>query len=187
MSKLVVGGCSGTSQHCRSSHGHHCSQPHLEQGAAKIPPEFSAGPAECIWKLRAGRGQPQHQERGSRAVSSSCVRGAASSQCLQGAGGECHWVQVCATSLVRQSKSLEQRKPPCEMGLALHSCTSIHADLGEFLKVLSQPPVMQDLAELVFLGGQGSHKTQANRAPWGCCSTSTAALSPWHHQRSLAG
>lgn len=59
--------------------------------------------------------------------------------------------KVCATSLVRQSKRLQQlsaalgqRKPPtaCEMGLALLSCASLHAVSDEFLKMLSQPPVM---------------------------------------------
>lgn len=162
-----MGGCSGTSQHCRSSHGHHCCgettdcfQPYLEEGAAKISPEFSGDPAVCIWEPTAGRGQlpaeaaqPQHQERGSRCIHLLCGRSSLF-PLPSGAGGGCYWVEVCATSLVRQSKSLEQlsaalgqlcsrqRKPPCEMGLALHPCTSIHAVLGEFLKMLSQPPVM---------------------------------------------
>lgn len=109
-----MAGCSGTFQHCRSSHGHHCCgqttdcfQLHLEEGAAKISPEFSADPAMCIWETTAGRGQLP-AKRGSRAASTFCVKGAASSQCLQGAGGERYWVEVCATSLVRQSRSFEQ-------------------------------------------------------------------------------
>lgn len=111
---MVVAGCSGTSQHCMSSRGHHCCgqtidcfQLHLEEGAAKISLEFSADPAACIREPTAGRGQLP-AKRGSRAASTFCVRGAASSQCLQGAGRECYWVEVCATSLVRQSTSLEQ-------------------------------------------------------------------------------
>lgn len=159
-------------------------------------------------QLGGGSRRPrQHSpstRRGAPGASTFRVRGAASSQHLQGAGGGCYWVEVCATSLVRQSKSLEQlsaapghissgqRKPPCEMGLALHSCSSIHAVLGEFLKMLSQPPpVMQNLAELFFLGGQGGHKTKDTRVPWGqcpgCCSVSTAAHSPWCYQRELSG
>lgn len=109
-------------------------------------------------RLGGGSRRPRQRSpstrRGAPGASTFCVGGAASSQCLQGARGGCYWVEVCATSLVRQSKSLEQlsaalgqmcsrqRKPPCEMGLALHPCTSIHAVLGEFLKMLSQPPVM---------------------------------------------
>lgn len=101
----------------------------------------------------AGRGSAAPGE-GFQVHPTFCVRGAASSQCPQRAGGGWYWAEVCATSLVRRSKSFEQlsaalgqicsgqRKPPCEMGLALHSCTLIPAVLGDFLKMLSQPPMM---------------------------------------------
>lgn len=77
------------------------------------------------------------------------------------------------------------------MGLALPSCPLIHAAWGELLTMLSQPPMMQDLAELVFLGGQGSLKTKAQRGasalaavPAGCLqslvlSKVTARVKPW--------
>lgn len=80
--------------------------------------------------------------------------------------------EVCATSLVRQSTSCEQlcalgqvcsghRSPGEGAGPALLHL--IHAALGALLEMPSQPPVMQDLAELVFLGGQGSHRSKAHR------------------------
>lgn len=91
------------------------------------------------------------------------------------------------------SRSAAGTAAPGEMGLALHSCTWVHADLGELLAMLSQPPVMQDLAELVFLGGQGRLQTKARGVPWGQCpgcspasclqsllpSKVTARLKPW--------
>lgn len=129
--------------------------------AAPAPPEMLAGlhPAFCV--ERSGLSFP-------------------------GAFGELEGTglgfKVCATSLVRQSKRLQQlsaafgqicsgqRKPPCEMGLALLSCTSIHAVLDEFLKMLSQPPTTSNSAEC-FWGGVG--KPQARR------QTGTVGPVPW--------
>lgn len=63
-------------------------------------------------RLGGGSRRPRQRSpstrRGAPGASTFCVRGAASSHCLQGAGGGCYWVEVCATSLVRQSKSLER-------------------------------------------------------------------------------
>lgn len=111
-------------------------------------------------------------------------------QALPGAYGEPEGAvtgfKVCATSLVRQSKRLQQlsaalgqicsgqRKPPCETGLASLSCTLLHAVLEEFLKMLSQPPMMQNLAEFFFFGGWGwGWKLQDQR------QTRTVGPAPW--------
>lgn len=178
-------------QHCRSSHGHHCCghttdcfQLHLEERMAKISPKFSVillCPSGNPWLGMAAASQGSTApapgpgpgpERGSRAASTFCVRAAASSQCLRGAAGECDWVEVCAASLVRQSRSLSSPAALGQIGSRHRSPTVgdgagtalLHFDpccLGELLTMLSQPPMMQDLAELVFLGGQGSLKTKA--------------------------
>lgn len=187
----MAGGCSGASQHCGSLHGHHrCRrttdrfQLYPEEGhatecfvlSAKTSPKFSSISAACTWRPIAGRGQPQHQAR----CSQGCI------QLLRLFGepeGAVTGFKVCATSLVRHSKRLQQlsaalgqicrgqRKPPRETGLALLSCTSIHAVWDELLKMLLQPPMTSNLAYFFFSWGVGKPQDQRQ--------TGTVGLVPW--------
>lgn len=104
---------------------------------AKISPEF-----QLILPTAA---RPQHQERGCRAASTSCARGAASSQGLQGLEGNVTGLKSVlllwsgraelGAALLLSGRSAAGTGASCETGLALHSCTSIHAALGELLKM----------------------------------------------------
>lgn len=102
----------GTPQ-LRTDHRLFPAPPGGESG--KISPEFSATLPVHLgtrgWEgAAASQGaQLQHQERSSRAASTSC-EGSSLFPVPSGAAGECYWVEVHATSLVRQSRSSEQ---PC--------------------------------------------------------------------------
>lgn len=146
---------------------------------AKVSPEFSMilpcpsdlGTHGWGWQLPAEAAQHQHQERGSRAASASCVRAAALPSAFGGLQGNVTGLKSvlllwsgragARAALLLSGRSAAGTEAPGEMGLALHSCSLIHAVWGELLTMLSQPPVMRDLAELVFLGGQGSLRTKA--------------------------
>lgn len=112
---------------------HHASLPEEGYATGRFAPSvrvslnFSSISATCIWQPTARSGQPPPSRDDPRATSSFCMRGAGFPQCLQETEGAVTGFKVCATSLVRQSKRLQQlpaalgqicSRQRCEMGLA---------------------------------------------------------------------